>query len=105
MDKKGDFLLLDVREPEEYAIAKMNVPGKPALILFPRFGHRAEVRPMGASEVFVRLTQASTNYVALADRGFDALTNLVTKTPARAIDYPDTKTALALVEQLWVDLA
>ena len=24
MDKKGDFLLLDVREPEEYAIAKMN---------------------------------------------------------------------------------
>lgn len=99
---KGDIRHLI---PPADAIAKMGVPGKPALILFPRFGHDAEVRPIGASEVFVRLTQASTNYVALAERGFEALTNLVTKTPARAIDYPDTKTATALVDQLWADLA
>jgi hypothetical protein len=42
------------------------------------------------SETFVRLTQASTNYVALAERGFDALTRLVRTVPARALDYPDT---------------
>ena len=63
------------------------------------------MRPVPESEVFVRLTQASTNYTQLGERGFDALTALVTSVPARAIDYPDTATALDLVEQLWSDLA
>jgi hypothetical protein len=54
--------------------------------------------------VFVRLTQASTNYVALGERGFDALAGLVRGVPARAIDYPDTRTALSLVEELWAGL-
>ena len=58
------------------------------------------MRPVGAAEVFVRLTQASTNYVALGGRGFEALTRLVATCPGRAIDYPDTETALALVEEL-----
>lgn len=86
--------------PAEGAIARMGEAAAPALILFPRFGHARAVRPVGAAEVFVRLTQASTNYVALGEPGFDALTRLVTGCPAAAIDYPDTASALALVEEL-----
>jgi hypothetical protein len=59
------------------------------------------VRAVLPSESFVRLTQASTNYVALGERGFAALAALVRTVPARAIDYPDTATALAQVERLW----
>ena len=89
--------------PRAEAIARMDETAAPALILFPRFGRDlpAEIRPVGAAEIFVRLTQASTNYVALGEPGFAALSRLVTGVRARAIDYPDTETAIALVEQLW----
>jgi HprK-related kinase A len=87
--------------PDAGAVAAMNTPGTPALLLFPRFGFAPDVRPVAPGEVFVRLTQASTNYVAMGERGFDALTRLVRSIPARAIDYPDTATALAQVEALW----
>ena len=79
----------------------MDEPAQPALILFPRFGHPQAERPIGAAEVFMRLTQASTNYVALGRAGFDALTRLVQSVPSHAIDYPDTANALAQVEALW----
>ena len=87
--------------PDARAIAAMAEPAKPALILFPSFGFAAEERLVMPSEAFIRLTQASTNYVTLAERGFDALTRLVRDVPARAIDYPDTGTAVAQVERLW----
>lgn len=92
--------------PREDAIARMGEIARPALILFPRYGAdlERETRPIGAAEVFVRLTQASTNYVALGESGFSALTTLVRDTPARAIDYADTETAIALVEELWSGL-
>jgi len=95
---KGTLLHL---VPDARAIAAMAEPARPALILFPRFGFDAAERAVMPSETFVRLTQASTNYVALAERGFDALTQLVRYVPAQAIDYPDTDTALAQVERLW----
>ncbi|WP_375396237.1 HprK-related kinase A [uncultured Sphingomonas sp.] len=87
--------------PDTRAIAAMADPAHPALILFPAFGHDADIRPVAPSEMFVRLTQASTNYVALGERGFEALTRLVTTVPACAIDYPDNEAALRLVEQAW----
>jgi HprK-related kinase A len=89
--------------PNADAVARMDEPAAPALILFPRFGAALApaVRGVGAAEVFVRLTQASTNYVALAERGFAALTRLVTSVPSRAIDYADGDRAVALVERLW----
>jgi HprK-related kinase A len=92
--------------PAADAIARMDETARPALILFPRFGRdlAREIRPVGAAEVFVRLTQASTNYVALGEPGFDALTKLVTEVPARAIDYADTESAVALVDELWSGL-
>ena len=95
---KGDLCHM---VPDQSAIAAMDISAPPALILFPRFGHAAETRDVGQSETFVRLTQASTNYVALGEPGFEALTRLVTTVPAKAIDYPDTETALKLVESLW----
>ena len=90
--------------PDDRSIAAMLEPARPAMILFPTYGHDSAVREVAPSEVFVRLTQASTNYVALAERGFTALTRLVGATPARAIDYPDTDSAMAQVEALWAAL-
>lgn len=87
--------------PNREAIAAMEQPATPALLLFPSFGFDASVRDVLPSEVFVRLTQASTNYVVMGERGFLALTDLVRTIPAHAIDYPDTRTALAQVERLW----
>lgn len=86
--------------PDARAIAAMAEPAAPALILFPRFGFAPAERPVPPSEAFVRLTQASTNYVNLAEHGFEALTRLVASVPSHAIDYPDTETALAMVERL-----
>jgi HprK-related kinase A len=99
---KGDIRHLI---PPAEALARMDEPGRPALLLFPRFGLPREVRPVPPSEAFVRLTQASTNYTMMGERGFDALTRLVGSVPARAIDYPDTASATALVDALWADLA
>jgi len=92
--------------PPPAAIARMREPARPALILFPRFGRDlpAEVRAVGQAEAFVRLTQASTNYVGLGERGFEALTKLVTEVPACAVDYPGTEQAIDLVERLWSEL-
>jgi HprK-related kinase A len=98
---KGDICHLI---PDSAAIAAMNDPAPPALILFPGYGLPRDIRSVGTSEAFVRLTQASTNYTALGEAGFDALTRLVTRVPACAIDYPDTDTALTLVEELWAAL-
>lgn len=91
--------------PAADAIARMDEPARPALILFPRYGGAAAVRGVGQAEVFMRLTQASTNYVPLGGAGFDALTRLVRTVPALAIDYPDTATALGLIDDFQRELA
>ena len=92
--------------PNEEAIARMREPARPALILFPQYGRglEAAVRPVGQAAIFVRLTQASTNYVALGEEGYGALCRLVTGIPARAIDYPTTEAALTLIDRLWGEL-
>ena len=91
--------------PDAASIAAMEVPATPALILFPRFGFESATRPVGPSEAFVRLTQASTNYTAMGERAFGALTGLVGRVPGIAIDYPSTAEGIALVERLWESAA
>ena len=91
-------------KPRADAVARMKEPARAALILFPRYGSERALRPVGPAEVFVRLTQASTNYVALGARAFDALSQLVAACPAVAIDYPDAETAIDLVETLFAEL-
>ena len=87
--------------PTREALDRMDEPARSALILFPRFGKARDVRPVGPAEAFMRLTQASTNYVALGEAGFMALTGLVQACPAVALDYPDAATAFELVDLLW----
>lgn len=89
--------------PNREASSRMAEPARPVMILFPRFGRdfEPEVREVGAAEAFMRLTQASTNYVALGERGFDDLTGLVRALPSRAIDYSSAEEAEALIEPLW----
>jgi HprK-related kinase A len=99
---KGDIRHLI---PRADAIAAMHEPARPALLLFPRFGGEVAVEPMGEGEAFVRLTEASTNYVALGEAGFAALTRLVCETPAFGISYSDSAAGIALVEQLWAEAA
>ena len=93
----------DIRHmvPDALSVGAMDEAVPPALLLFPRHGFAAETRAVPGSEAFVRLTQASTNYVAMGEAGFATLTRLVTNTPARAIDYPDGAAAVAQVEALW----
>ena len=95
---KGDIRHL---VPRADAIAAMHEPARPALLLFPRFGGDVAIEPMGEGEAFVRLTEASTNYVALGEVGFAALTRLVRETPAFGISYPDSAAGMALVEHLF----
>jgi len=98
---KGDLRHL---VPDADAIARMAEPAAPALVLYPRYGFADAERMVPPGEGFVRLTQASTNYTALGERGFDALTALVRSVPGIAIDYPDTDAALGAVERLWAAL-
>jgi len=95
---KGDIRHLI---PPTTAVARMDEPARPALLLFPRFGHDPELRDMGKSEVFIRLTQASTNYVALGEAGFHALTRFVDEVPVRAMDYQTIDQAEEMIETLW----
>jgi HprK-related kinase A len=95
---KGDIRHL---VPPANAIARMAEPAMPALLLFPRFGHLGAVREVAPGETFMRMTQASTNYVALGEAGFRAMTRFIQSVPARAIDYKDGDEAIALVEKLW----
>lgn len=99
---KGDIRHL---VPRSDAVARMAEGARPALLLFPRFGHAPDIRPVGQGEGFMRLTQASTNYVALGEAGFTALTRFVRTVPARAVDFPTGQQAIAMVEALWEGLA
>jgi HprK-related kinase A len=99
---KGDIRHL---VPPAQAIARMTEPAVPALLLFPRYGYAPAIREVAPGENFMRMTQASTNYVALGEPGFAAMTHFIKTVPARAIDYQSGHEAIALVEQLWGELA
>src|SRR3546814_3662922 len=65
---KGDIRHLI---PRSNAVEQMGEGASPAMLLFPRFGFDPATRPVARSECFMRLTQASTNYVALGEAGLD----------------------------------
>ena len=95
---KGDIVHL---VPSENAIARMAEPAMPVMLLFPRYGFPMGQRPVGQGEAFMRLTQASTNYVALDEVGFQALHRFVTSVPALAVDYEDGAQAISAIDALW----
>ncbi|MET0365954.1 MAG: HprK-related kinase A [Sphingobium sp.] len=97
---KGDIRHLI---PRTEHVQAMDRPAKPALIVFPGFGREGAARPVEEAECFVRLTQASTNYVALGEPGYRALTRLVSGVPAVGIDYASGEEGMAMVEALWAE--
>jgi HprK-related kinase A len=99
---KGDIRHL---VPPADAIVAMDQSAPPAMLLFPRFGYPGAVREVAPGETFMRMTQASTNYVALGEAGFRTMTRFVKSVPARAIDYQSGDEAVMLVEKLWERLA
>ena len=91
--------------PRADAIARMDEPARPALLLFPSFGAATGLRAVPPEEAFLRLTESSTNYVALGEPAFDALLRLVREVPAVAIGYGSGDEGIAAVEALWAELA
>jgi HprK-related kinase A len=86
--------------PPREAIARMDEPARPALLLFPTFGEAPGLRAVPRSEAFLRLTESSTNYVLLGERGFRLLTELVRTVPAVAIGYGSSAEGLEAVAML-----
>src|SRR3546814_16033111 len=80
---KGDIRHL---VPAADAIARMEEPARPALILFPRYGFAPAERPVAPSEVYVRLTQASTNYTPLGEPGLDRKSGVEGKSVSVRVD-------------------
>ncbi len=87
--------------PRADAIRRMHEPAVPALLLFPRFGAPSGLHPIAPSEAFIRLTDSSTNYVALGQHGFDTLDRLVRTIPAVSIGYASGEEGVAAVRALW----
>ena len=63
-------------------------------------GADALLRPLEFERAGDDAAQRPHRLPFLAERGFEALTRLVQAIPARAIDYPDTASGIALVEAL-----
>ena len=91
--------------PRADAISRMHEPARPALLLFPAFGGGTGLRPVPPSEAFVRLTESSTNYVALGEPACGALGRLVRDVPAVAVGYGSSAAGIAAVEALWREVA
>lgn len=98
---KGDIAHL---VPAAGAIERMTQGARPALLLFPQYGVEESWRPMDAGEAFVRLTQASTNYVAMGERGFDAFRHLLDAVPVLAFGHKGEQGAVDAVEHMWAEL-
>ena len=90
--------------PRPDAIARMDEPAHPALLLFPTFGEEPGLRPVPPSEALLRLTDCSTNYVTLGEPAFAALVQLVRTVPAVAIGYRSGAEGVDAVEALWAGL-
>ncbi len=90
--------------PNADAIARMDEPARPALILFPSFGFEPSTEGIHRSDLFVRLIEGSTNYVALGQTGFGAVLRLAETIPAARFTYPDSDSGMAIVEQFCAEL-
>lgn len=85
--------------PNMEAIARMDEPARPALILFPSYGFDPASDGVSRSELFMRLTEGSTNYVALGQTGFEGMLGLVDNVLAARFAYPHSAAGMAIVEQ------
>lgn len=90
--------------PDKQAITRMDQPARPALILFPSFGFEPATEGVNRSELFVRLTEGSTNYTMLGQSGFEAMLWLAESLPAARFSFPDSVAGMAIVEQFCAEV-
>lgn len=90
--------------PNAEAIARMDEPARPALILFPSYGFDPASDGIGKAELFARLTEGSTNYIALGQTAFGTLIRIVEAVPAARFAYPDSATGMAIIEQFAAEI-
>lgn len=88
--------------PPPDAIARMDDPAPPRIIVLPQFeaGAAPEAHRLGVAETFAHLTQASTNYKVLGEAGFKAIVQLA-NVPAYAMRYGSSADAIGMIEELW----
>lgn len=90
--------------PNAEAIARMDEPARPALILFPSYGFEPASDGVSRSELFMRLTEGSTNYIALGQPAFERMLRMIETIPAARFAYPDTDSGIAIVEQFCAEV-
>lgn len=88
--------------PPPEAIAAMDVPARPVLVLAPHFDPAAapEASRMTRVEAFVRLSQSAPNYSRLGEAAFQAVTRLADRVPAYDIHYGSGEAARHLIGEL-----
>lgn len=88
--------------PSRAAIETAPEPVTPVAVVFPHYDRSAApaLQPMGKAAAFIALTACSVNYRELGRAGFEAIGRLVDELPIAGAAYPDTASAVALMEQV-----
>lgn len=88
--------------PSRDAVDAAPEPVTPVAVVFPRFdpAQAPGLDPMGKAAAFIALTACSVNYREFGAAGFDAIGRLVDGHPVLSATYPDTESAVALLEQV-----
>jgi HprK-related kinase A len=88
--------------PSRAAVEAAPEPVMPAAVVYPRFDPAGEpgLDPMGKAAAFIALTACSVNYREFGQAGFDALGRLVDGVPVLGATYPDTESAVVLMERV-----
>ena len=89
-------------KPSSAAVEQAPQAVTPVAVVFPRFDPASEpgIDPMGKAAAFIALTACSVNYREFGEAGFAALTRLVADRPVLGVTYPDTASAVDLLEQV-----
>lgn len=88
--------------PPVSSVQRMNVPARPAWIVFPRFQDdaNAEFVAVDQGEGFVRLVRNAFNYSSLGRAGFDTAAELVAQSDCHDLTYSSLPEAVALLDDL-----
>jgi len=88
--------------PDEDAVSRRHEPARPALIVFPRYDARVELKlePEKPSRAFGRLAVNSFNYEMLGPAAFEAVTRLISTCRVYSLAYRDLDRAVAAIREL-----
>ena len=97
--RKGDVAHM---APTLDSVDRRNEPADPRLIVFPKFvsSGPTELTPLSPSRAFSRLSVNSFNYELLGVASFDALADIVERSPAYSLRYSDIASAIRVIDEL-----